>query len=123
LWTIGKSKRLPKKARHEIENAGNEIFVSAVSFWEIAMKTRRGDLDLDGLRPTDLIDRAAAMEIQLINLDAAEAATLSDLSEDSHFDPFDRMLIWQAIQRDMVLISGDSEFKRFASDGLKLLWK
>ncbi|MEO7539953.1 MAG: toxin-antitoxin system, toxin component, PIN family protein [Pyrinomonadaceae bacterium] len=42
--------------------------------------------------------------------------------EDVHFDPFDRMLIWQAIARKMTLVSGDAQFKRFVPDGLKLLW-
>lgn len=52
-----------------------------------------------------------------------EAATYGNLTEETHNDPFDRMLIWQAISRKLVLVSGDSEFKRFKKDGLRLLWK
>ncbi len=58
-----------------------------------------------------------------ISLTPVEAATYGNLAEDTHFDPFDRMLIWQAIGRKMVLISKDSNFKRFSKDGLELLWK
>jgi PIN domain nuclease of toxin-antitoxin system len=123
LWTTGRSERLSQKARQEIEDARNEIFVSAVSFWEIAMKARRGNLDLSGLRSVDLIDKATIMGIQLISLDPTEAATISDLTENNHFDPFDRMLIWQAISRKLTLISSDSKFRHFVPDGLKLLWK
>jgi PIN domain nuclease of toxin-antitoxin system len=122
LWTAGRSKSLPKKARRAIEDADNLVFVSAVSFWEIATKFRRGRLDLDGLQPVDFVDKAAAMEIEVIHLEPEEAATVNNLIEDTHFDPFDRMLIWQAISRKMILISGDAEFKRFKKDGLKLLW-
>jgi len=122
LWTVAGSKRLSLRARKEIEDPDNEILVSSVSFWEVAMKNRRGKLDLGGLRPIDLIERAKDMEILLIGLDPEEAATHGKLLEDTHFDPFDRMLIWQAISRKIVLISSDTKFKRFRRDGLKLLW-
>lgn len=123
LWTTGKSNQLPTRVRSAIENIENSVFVSAVSFWEIATRFRRGRLDLGGLRPFDLIEKAAAMQIEMIHLDPEEAASVNDLAEDSHFDPFDRMLIWQAIRRDLTLISGDAEFEKFHRDGLKLLWK
>lgn len=123
LWTASRSKRLPKKARRAIEDADNLIFVSAVSFWEIATKFRRGRLDLDGLQPIDFVEKAAAMEIEVIHLEPEEAATVNNLIEDTHFDPFDRMLIWQAIQRKLTLISRDPEFRKFEPDGLKLIWK
>ena len=70
----------------------------------------------------DLIPAAKQMGFQPIALTPDEAVTQGKLVEDTHFDPFDRMLIWQAIRRDMTLVSGDSEFKKFAADGLKLLW-
>jgi PIN domain nuclease of toxin-antitoxin system len=63
------------------------------------------------------------MDFQLIALESEEAASHQRLIEATHFDPFDRMLIWQAISRKMILVSGDAEFKRFKPDGLKLLWK
>ena len=123
LWTTTRSKQLPKKIRSEIEDANNLIFVSAVSFWEIAIKFRKGRLDLDGLQPVDFIDKATAMDIDVIPLSPEEAATVNTLIEQSHFDPFDRMLIWQAIHRKLTLISRDPEFRNFESDGLKLVWK
>lgn len=123
LWTATQSKRLPTKARIAIEDTENVISVSAVSFWEIATKFRKGRLDLDGLQPVDFVDKAVAMDIEIIHLAAEEAATVNNLIEETHFDPFDRMLIWQAIQRKLTLISRDPEFRRFEPDGLKLIWK
>lgn len=123
IWTASRSGRLPQTVRTVIENSDNPVFVSAVSFWEIATKFRRGRLDLDGLLPIDLVDKAASMEIDVIYLEPKEAASVNDLTEGTHFDPFDRMLIWQAIQRDLTLISGDVEFEKFRRDGLRLLWK
>ncbi|MEJ7625011.1 MAG: hypothetical protein WKF34_13540 [Pyrinomonadaceae bacterium] len=57
-----------------------------------------------------------------IDLTPDEAVTQGSLKEDTHFDPFDRMLVWQAISRQMTLASGDTELRRFEADGLNLLW-
>ena len=120
VWSID---RLPKQVRTVIENTSTEVFVSAVTFWEIGIKLRSKRLSVGGKTATDLIDEAQNMGFFIIHLGADEAASQQNISEDTHFDPFDRMLIWQAITRKMTLISGDSEFRRFAHDGLKLLWK
>lgn len=122
LWTAGRSKRLPARARQVIEDPANEIFVSAVSLWEIAIKLSSGRLELDGKSAVDLMSDAEAMDIRIVNLEAAEAASHGSLTEETHFDPFDRMLIWQAISRKMILVSGDRQFERFEVDGLRLLW-
>lgn len=70
-----------------------------------------------------MITEARKMGFTIINLDAEEAASHQNLTEETHFDPFDRMLIWQAIQRKMTLISADGAFRKFVSDGLELLWE
>lgn len=123
LWTTGQSHRLPPNVRSIIEATDNEVFISAIVFWEIAIKTRRGKLDIGGRSAEELIGRAETMGFQLIGIEPHEAATYGRLQENTHYDPFDRMLIWQAILGGMTLISSDSEFKRFAADGLKVLWK
>ena len=89
----------------------------------MAIKLRSGRLDIGGRSATDVLAEARNMDVNLIPLDPDEAATHGSLVEDTHFDPFDRMLMWQAIQRNMILVSMDPEFKKFKSDGLKLLWK
>lgn len=123
LWTTGESHRLPTNVRSVLEDAENDVFISSVVFWEIAIKTRRGKLDIGGRSAEDLIEGAETMDFHLIGIDPNEAATYDQLEEDTHFDPFDRMLIWQAISRRMTLVSGDTEFRKFAPHGLKLLWK
>jgi PIN domain nuclease of toxin-antitoxin system len=121
LWTISEPARLPPKARRAVEDSSNQAFVSAIALWEITIKVRIGKLDLGS--DSDLINAATNAGIELLPLTAEEAATYGDLKESLHNDPFDRMLIWQAIQRNLVMISGDPEFAKFKPDGLKLLWK
>ncbi|MFM9904543.1 MAG: type II toxin-antitoxin system VapC family toxin [Pyrinomonadaceae bacterium] len=121
LWAVSEPTRLPIKARRAIEDKTNQAYVSAIGLWEITIKIRIGKLYLGW--DEDLITAALDAGIEPVSLTPEEAASYDELAEASHNDPFDRMLIWQAIQRDMILVSGDPEFEKFKTDGLRLLWK
>jgi len=123
LWAITQSKDLPQKAIKALKNPHNDVFVSAITFWEIAIKTRIKKLDLGGLAIKDLIALAERMDFKLIELNPEEASSYGELAENTHNDPFDRMLIWQAIKRNMCMVSKDKEFEKFKAYGLNLLWE
>ena len=123
LWATSQPKLLPAIVAATVKDLNNDVFVGSVTFWEIAIKVRAGKLDIGKNKPGDLTLRAVDMGFILMGLSPEETATMGQLAEDTHFDPFDRMLIWQAIQRDLTLISRDPEFAKFTKDGLKLLWK
>lgn len=61
------------------------------------------------------------MDYQIITLETDDAIGYSQLKESTHNDPFDRMLIQQSINRNMVMISKDKEFKKFVLYGLKVI--
>lgn len=122
LWTIADSGKLPQAVREIIISPANEIYVSAVSFWEIGIKSRLGKLDLGNLVPEQLVSIAEEMEFQTISLTPEEASTYARLKETEHKDPFDRMLVWQAIQRNFVIVSKDGKFAKFEPFGLKIIW-
>ena len=121
LWAVSSPAKLPLVARRAVEDKSNQAFVSAVSLWEIAIKVRIGKLELGW--DDDLVSAAFNAGIEPVPLSPEEAATYGDLVETTHKDPFDRMLVWQAISQKLTLVSGDKNFKHFAKDGLKLLWK
>ena len=123
IWALSAPAKLPPKARKVIEDPESAVFVSSVSFWEIAIKVRSKRLAPVGSPSSSPVEAAESMGFSPIALTPVEAATQGNLTEDSHFDPFDRMLIWQAIQRDLTLISRYPEFAKFKKDGLKLSWK
>ena len=123
LWTVTQSKDLPEKVVQAIKNPNNEVFVSAITFWEISIKTRIKKLDLGGLPIEELIPLAERMDFRLIDLTPEEANTYCDLAENTHNDPFDRMLVWQCIKRNMTIVSKDAELNKFKDHGLKVLWK
>ena len=122
IWTATCTNKHPEKIKKIIISPENEIYVSAISFWEITIKSKIGKLDLDGINPIELPDLAFQMDIATIELSGNEAITYNKLTENTHRDPFDRMLIWQSICRNMVLISKDNEFYKFLNDGLILDW-
>lgn len=121
VWKLVDTKRIPAKVISSTEDPENELFLSAVSLWEIAIKTRRKKLQI-GVENIKLIDLAERMGIQVLPLLPDEAASYGDLIENTHFDPFDRMLIWQAIQRKITLVSADRAFQKFVPYGLDLFW-
>jgi PIN domain nuclease of toxin-antitoxin system len=122
LWTIAGTGNLSEKARAIVEDETNEIIVSAVSLWEITVKIRINKLDLGKIKPEKLLDLIRKMDFSTIELSAAEAVSYYKLNESTHNDPFDRMLIWQAITRNLIIISKDCDFDKFKPFGLKLAW-
>ncbi|MCL2156000.1 MAG: type II toxin-antitoxin system VapC family toxin, partial [Leptospirales bacterium] len=66
---------------------------------------------------------ARDMDLTVIDMQENEAITFHELPlKENHKDPFDRMLIWQAITKNMIMISKDGLFKQYKEDGLKLVW-
>ncbi|WP_029287917.1 type II toxin-antitoxin system VapC family toxin [Pedobacter sp. R20-19] len=122
LWTIIDPKKLSEKAAFVIEDNENAILVSAISLWEISLKYALGKLSLIGLEPNELMSQAKDLGFDLLPLMPESAANYHKLNADWHKDPFDRMLIWQAIQQGITLISKDENISKYRSVGLKVIW-
>ena len=122
IWAFSEPEKLSSKAREVITNANNAIFVSAITFWEFALKFSINKLEVEGVTPVELPGIAIKMGFQLIQLSPEEGASSYNLSLTTHKDPFDRILIWQAIKRDYILISKDGRMNEYISDGLKIFW-
>ena len=103
LWTVADDARLHRNARHLIEQA-DEVFVSAVSIWEIAIKVRLGKLNADPARLVDAIADSGFMELPVT---ARHGAVVAGLPL-HHNDPFDRLLVAQAISEPMYLLTADA---------------
>lgn len=102
LWFEAGSMRLSRRARVVIEDANEAAYVSAASFWEIAVKRRAGKLRFEGSA------RAAAAEAGFLELaiGAADAETAGALEWD-HRNPFDRLLVAQCLNRSLTLVTAD----------------
>lgn len=122
IWSFLDPDRLGQKAYDIILKKENRLYVSVVTFWEISLKYALGKLSLTNVLPEQMPDLAAQMDFEILALSAAEAATFYRLPRRGLKDPFDRLIIWQAIQNKMPLISKDNGFKSYKSLGLKLVW-
>lgn len=122
LWSLFAPDKLSKAVIREIKSPNNDVAVSVVTFWEISLKYALGKLELTGVKPEELPDFAAQMNLEILPITAAEASTFHKLPRLSHKDPFDRIIIWQAIQRKMTLVSKDRDFKAYHKFGLRTFW-
>jgi PIN domain nuclease of toxin-antitoxin system len=122
IWTITEKNRLSNTVRRALENADNLFFVSSITYWEIALKFSTGKLKLLGFFPDDILSLSVESGFQLISLSPDESATYHKLKVTNHKDPFDRMLIWQALQQDLVFITSDKAISEYKEAGLKILW-
>ena len=123
IWAISDVKKLSDHALKIIKDKENDVFVSTVSFWEIALKTSIKKFFFEGIVVDDLPEYAQETGFQILDIKAREACSFAKLPlKDNHKDPFDRMIICQAITKDMTLISKDKMFAQYQNDGLRLVW-
>jgi PIN domain nuclease of toxin-antitoxin system len=122
LWSIGDTKKLSKNLIAQIKNQDNEILVSAVSLWEIALKYSIGKLAVN-FKVENIPDYCTKMGYELISLNPTEALESLKLPQKhNHKDPFDRMLVYQCIKNGYVLASSDKEIEQYGKDGLQSIF-
>lgn len=113
LWALIDSPHLPGRAYELITAAENEIFVSAASIWEVAIKRRAGRADAPSLSGADVIRLCDEAGYAILNVTAVHAAEVERLSL-KHKDPFDRLLIAQALTEPLVLVTHDATVARYS---------
>jgi len=118
LWWLSENPSLPASARKLIANKNNDVLVSAASAWEIATKVRLGKLPI----AVDLAhDFTAYLDRERFETLAvsAEHGIRAGLLPGPHKDPFDRMLIAQALAENLAIVSNDVVFDGY---GVKRVW-
>ena len=118
LWWLADSGRLSKTARRAIADDTNEIAVSAASAWEIATKVRIGKLPGAEVLARDIAGHIARQGFEELAVSVTDAERAGHLPG-PHRDPFDRMLIAQALAHDLAMVSIDPVFDRY---GVARLW-
>jgi len=113
LWFIAEPAQLARRARDILSEDNTEAFVSVASLWELSIKAGLGKLTL----PPDLLDLIADSELALLAIEPRHAMRVAHLPR-LHGDPFDRLLIAQAIIEDLVVVTRD---RTFAAYGLPVI--
>lgn len=115
LWFLADDPRLRSPIKSSIENA-DRVWISIVTLWEIAIKISINKLELD-FEFIDLPGFLVQLEIETIDISFADLRHYTTLP--LHYrDPFDRMLIAQAINRTLVIISNDEKFDAYEVERL-----
>jgi PIN domain nuclease of toxin-antitoxin system len=112
LWFIMGNPNLSANARVLIEDQANRKYLSVASLWEIAIKVGIGKLALSAPFDTLIPQQLSVNGFELLNLEVSHAAALIPLPL-HHRDPFDRLLIAQAMVEQMQIVSSDSTFDAY----------
>jgi PIN domain nuclease of toxin-antitoxin system len=118
LWIVGGAKELSPPARQAFADPSNEAFLSAVSAWEIAVKHRLGRLPLPAPPETFVPTQRTAHGLEPLPVDEEAALHVGKLP-DLHRDPFDRMLVAQAMVGGLVLLTPDDQIREYP---VRTLW-
>ena len=112
LWAAGHPERLSARAKRQINDPENELLFSAVSLWEITIKAA---LDRDDFRVEPRVFRRALLDNGYVELPiTSEHAVNVDALPPIHKDPFDRLLLSQALVEGITLLTADAELARYS---------
>lgn len=118
LWVAAGARELSARARDAFTDPANEAFLSAVSAWEIAVKHRLGRLPLPAPPEEFVPAQRAAHGLDPLAVDEEAALHVAKL-EDLHRDPFDRLLVAQALVGGLVLLTPDDQLRQYP---VRVLW-
>ncbi len=107
LWALGTPSKLPAAARKLINDAN--VYVSAASIWEISIKVALGKLSADPREVLAALEPAGFLELPVTGAHAARVVNLPPV----HRDPFDRLLIAQALVEPMRLLTNDAALAHY----------
>jgi PIN domain nuclease of toxin-antitoxin system len=118
LWSFVNPEQLQKKYSDILLNEDNAIYYSPISLWEISLKYSLGKLELKKKTPEQFfeeVDKSFLLCKQIENIDFVSFYKLPI----EHKDPFDRLLIWQAIRNDLFFLSVDNQIEKYKKHGLQ----
>ena len=118
LWLITDDDRLSENARQTFLNTQNSLFFSAASLWEICIKISLGKISLKDVWFQTIQEEMVNNTVQWLPIEMTHCAEVTELPF-HHRDPFDRMLIAQAIVEEMKLMSRDSRLSKYT---IELIW-
>jgi PIN domain nuclease of toxin-antitoxin system len=112
LWSVHSDERLGREARAILENGKEEIYLAAATSWELSIKMRLGKLNFPG-PPAQIVPAFMAKQGLLpLAVNHIHATKVYDLPS-HHSDPFDRMIIAQAIVEEMTVLTSDRIFEKY----------
>lgn len=116
LWALSSPRKLPKRALAIVQSPENSVFVSAASTWEIAIKGALGKLRAD---VEEIAQEIREVGFSELTVNIQHTVRLKKLPT-HHRDPFDRIIVSQAQEEGLTVVSQDSAFSRYS---VPVLWE
>lgn len=122
IWSIIDPDKIDKKRKKILLDVNSYKYISQISFWEISIKYSLGKLELKGITPEELPEAAIKSGFQILELETKILASSYKLPKNpNHKDPFDRLIIWECICNDFILLTADDKVKEYKENGLKIV--
>ena len=118
LWVAIDDEQMPRSLKAVLRDPAHDLYLSAISSWEITVKATAGKLRLPMTAWAFILESRERLGVQALSLQETAVAHVTKLPE-IHRDPFDRMLVCQAIQHNMTIVTSDAQIKRYP---VKTLW-
>lgn len=118
LWLHDEEAKLSERAHDALANPENDLRLSIISVWEIQIKLQSNKLKISGPVDQIIAQQQRVNDLILIDVGLIHAVNIINLPS-VHKDPFDRMLISQAMVEDMTVVTADPKFAEY---GVKVLW-
>lgn len=122
LWSLIKPSKINKHATEILKDTRTMKYVSKISFWEITLKYSIGKLKLEGTTPGEILNASRESGFKVLDLDEEDIVSSHLLPfVENHRDLFDRLIIWQCIRNDIILITADIRLRGYEPHGLKIV--
>ena len=120
IWSFTDPDKLNQKITNILKDEANDIYYSQVSLWEISIKYSLGKITINGMNPEEFYEEISNSYYNEKTIKSSELITYYKLPIE-HRDPFDRLLIWQAIKNEFIFISEDGKIPEYKKYGLKTI--
>ena len=120
LWSLIDPSQIRKQAKDILTDSQTIKYASKISLWEISLKYSIGKLKLEGTTPEQILNASRESGFKILDISEDDIVTSHLLPfVENHKDPFDRLLVWQCIRNDIVLLTSDIRLKAYEPHGLK----
>ena len=121
LWSLIDPSRIKKHVAEVITDTQTIKYVSKISFWEIALKYSIGKLKLEGTTPKEILNASRESGFKVLDIGEDDIVTSHLLPFiENHRDPFDRLIVWQCIRNDIILVTADIRLRGYETHGLRV---
>jgi len=112
MWSVRSSEKIGEAGLEVLANGRAEVYLSAASAWEVAIKVQLRKIDLPEVPGSYIPKRLAEQGIRSLSITQSHALKVYDLPR-YHGDPFDRLIIAQAIAEEMTILTSDRDFEKY----------